>query len=296
MDFLQIRYFLEVAESQHVTNSAKKLHIAQPALTRSIHRFEEELGVPLFTQKGRNIILTEYGKFLREKLVPVMEELESIPEQLNTKVQLENETIHLNVLAASTLITEAIIEYKNTHSNINFQFLQNAESELYDIGITTKMFARSSKSGVRDRFVRTERIYLAVPDKGKYHGRTSISLEEVRDEGFISLLGSKQLRWICDKFCQQVGFQPRIIFESDNPAAVKNMISASIGIGFWPEHTWGTLERGNVLLLEITDPVCQRDILFTCNHNKADNSNVEDFFAFLREYTWNILKAKPQAE
>ena len=294
MDFLQIRYFLEVAESQHVTNSSKKLHIAQPALTRSIHRFEEELGVPLFTQKGRNIILTEYGKFLKNKLTPVMVELESIPKQLHKMVQLENETIHLNVLAASTLVTEAIIKYKNTHSNINFQFLQNAESDLYDIGITTKMFERSSKSGVKDRFVRTENIYLAVPDNEIYHGKTSISLDEVKDEGFISLIGSRQLRWICDHFCHQAGFQPKIIFESDNPAAVKNMISASIGIGFWPEHTWGTLERGNMLLLEITNPICQRDILFTCNHNKSDNSNVEDFFTFLREYTWNILKDKPK--
>lgn len=292
MDFLQIKYFLEVAESQHVTNSAKKLHIAQPALTKSIHRFEQELGVPLFTPKGRNIILTEYGRFLREKLVPVMEELEAIPEQLKTKVQLENETIHLNVLSASTLITEAIIEYKNTHSSINFQFLQDAEGELYDIGITTKLYEVPPKPGERDRFMRSEKIYLAVPDNGKYHGRTSISLEEVRDEGFISLLGSKQLRWVCDKFCQQVGFQPRIIFESDNLAAVKNMISASIGIGFWPEHTWGSLEGENVRLLEITDPVCRRDILFTCYHNKADNTNVEDFFAFMREYTWKRLKGR----
>lgn len=290
MDFMQIKYFLEVANTQHVTNSAKKLHIAQPALTKSIHKFESELGVPLFTAKGRNIILTEYGRFLKEKLEPIMQELEDVPNQLKTKVQLENETIHLNVLAASTLITEAIIEYKNIRSNINFQFFQNSESELYDIGITTKMFYHFSEDSAKDRFVCTEKIYLAVPNNSKYRGMTSIDLEDVRDEGFISLLGSKQLRWICDKFCQQVGFQPKIIFESDNPAAVKNMIAANIGIGFWPEHTWGKLEGDNVLLLEISNPVCQRDILFTCNNNKADNSNVEDFFAFLRKYTDSVMK------
>ena len=191
----------------------------------------------------------------------------------------------MNVLAASTLITDAIIGYKNIHENINFKLSQNAENELYDIGITTKMFYRFSEDSAKDRFVCTEKIYLAVPNNRKYRGMTSISLEDVQDEGFISLLGSKQLRWICDKFCQQVGFQPKIIFESDNPTAVKNMIAANIGIGFWPEHTWGRLESDNVILLEISDPVCHRDILFTCNHNKVDNANVEDFFAFLREYT-----------
>ncbi|MDE5946271.1 MAG: LysR family transcriptional regulator [Oscillospiraceae bacterium] len=288
MDFMQIKYFLEVAESQHITKSAKKLHIAQPALTKSIHKFEDELGIPLFTHKGRNIILTEYGKFMKEKLEPLISELEDIPNQLQTKIKLENETIHLNVLAGSTLITEAIIEYKNNHKNINFQLFQNTESDLYDIGITTKMFYKFPENSAKDKFIYTEKIYLAVPNNEKYRNMKTISLEDVKDEGFISLLGSRQLRWICDKICQSVGFQPTIIFESDNPTAVKNMIGANLGIGFWPEHTWGKLEGDNVLLLEVSDTVCKRDILFTCNHNKADNKNVEDFFNFLRKYTNNI--------
>lgn len=292
MDFMQIKYFLEVAESQHVTRSAEKLHIAQPALTKSLHNFEEKLGVPLFARRGRNIILTQYGSFLRDKLKPLMEELESVPGQLETKVKLENETIHLNVLAASTLITEAVIAYKNTHSNINFQLLQNTESELYDIGITTKFFYKFSEDSVRDKFVCTEKVYLAVPNNIRYSGMTSISLKEVQAEGFISLLGSRQLRLICDKFCHEVGFQPRVIFESDNPAAVKNMIAANMGIGFWPEHTWGALEGDNVRLLEISEPDCHRDILFTCNHNKTDNTHVEDFFSFLKAYTNKIMNTK----
>ena len=109
MELTQLKYFLEVAESQHITKSAQKLHIAQPALSQSIRRLETELRVPLFASKGRNIVLTEYGKYLKEKLQPVIEELDSIPSQLQTMAKLESETIHLNVLAASTLVTEAII-------------------------------------------------------------------------------------------------------------------------------------------------------------------------------------------
>ena len=75
-----MKYFLEVAASQHVTRSAEKLHIAQPALTQAIHRLEKELDVPLFVSRGRNIVLTEYGKFLQKKLTPLLEELDEIPE------------------------------------------------------------------------------------------------------------------------------------------------------------------------------------------------------------------------
>ena len=50
----------------------------------------------------------------------------------------ENATIHLKVLAASTLITDAIIEYRRKHPKINFQLMQNDQSKIYDISVTTE--------------------------------------------------------------------------------------------------------------------------------------------------------------
>ena len=281
MELMQIRYFLETARTKHMTNSAKNLHITQPALTQAIRRLEKDLGVPLFTAKGRNIVLTEYGRYLQKKLEPLMEQLDAVPEQLKMMVALEGETIHMNVLAASSLVMEAIIEYKKGHEDINFQLQQNSESELYDIAVTTKLFYQGTEE---NSFACAEEIYLAVPRNQRYQGRTSVRLEETSEEGFISLLGSREFRYICDRFCQHAGFTPKIIFESDNPSAVKNMIAANMGIGFWPEFTWGSIENENVRLLKIEEPVCQRDIVIHYNRNKTDSRNVTDFYEFLTNF------------
>lgn len=291
MELNQIRYFLEVAKTQHITQSAKKLHIAQPALTQSIHRLEKDLRVPLFVSKGRNIMLTEYGKYLNKKLAPIIEELDSIPAQLQTMAKLESDIIHLNVLAASALITEAIIKYKKSHENLNFQFTQGKENELYDIGVTTKLFYQLPEEKQENVFVCTEKIFLAVPKMHPLASCKSVKLSDVSEEGFISLMGSRQLRWICDRYCHHAGFEPKIVFESDSPAAVQNMIAANMGIGFWPEFTWGKLNKENVHLLEIEEPLCQRDILIDFKRNKIDSSAVEEFFAFLKEYCIKIQTA-----
>ena len=282
MELSQIRYFLDTAMTQHVTKSAERLHISQPALTKSIRSLEEELGVPLFTRSGRNIILTQYGIFLRDRLKPLISSLDNLTHELAVMTETENHTLRLCVSAASTIVTEAIIEYKKLNPTVNFHVLQNREKELYDIEISTDIIREESCCD--SDYICTENIYLAVPKDGKYADRSSISLAEVRDEGFISLFGSKQLRSICDGFCRIAGFEPNVIFESDSPDAVKNMIASNIGIGFWPEFTWGRLHNENVKLLPVTDRDCRRDIIISYKNIKSDSTYAKDFFDFLKKY------------
>ncbi len=290
MELTQLRYFLEVAKTQHVTKSAETLHVAQPALTQAIHRLENELEVPLFSSKGRNIVLTPYGKYFYEKLEPLLKSLSELPENLREMAKTENATIHLNVLAASSLVTEAIIEYQKIDDALHIQIHQNEKNDMDDIRVTTEISARTHENKTSDdsNFICTEKIFLAVPNIQEFQEKKEITFEGIKSIGqkwgFVSLLGSKHLRSICDKYCADAGIKPNIIFESDNPASVKNMIAANIGIGFWPEFSWGALDTSRVRLLKITKPDCKRDILITCKKNKAENSHVENFYKFLTGY------------
>lgn len=290
MELTQLRYFLEVAKTQHVTKSAETLHVAQPALTQAIHRLENELEVPLFSSKGRNIVLTPYGKYFYEKLEPLLKSLCELPENLREMAKTENATIHLNVLAASSLVTEAIIEYQKIDDALHIQIHQNEKNDMDDIRVTTEISARTHENKTSDdsNFICTEKIFLAVPNIQEFQEKKEITFEGIKSIGqkwgFVSLLGSKHLRSICDKYCADAGIKPNIIFESDNPASVKNMIAANIGIGFWPEFSWGALDTSRVRLLKITKPDCKRDILITCKKNKAENSHVENFYKFLTGY------------
>lgn len=290
MEMQQLRYFMETAKNEHVTKSAEILHIAQPALTQAIHKLEDELEVPLFSPDGRNIKLTRYGEFFYKKLLPVMAELEKIPAELKTMAELEDSTIHLNVLAASNLITDAIIDYKKRNRKTRIQLDQNS-TEFYDICVTTTISHRTTAREKDSAFACSEKIFLAVPDTPRFSRRTSITLKEVKDEHFIALSGSRQLRSICDRYCEKAGIRPRIVFESDSPAAVKNTIGANLGIGFWPQYSWGRLDSRKVRLLEITEPTCKRDIVITYKENKRDRTQVERFFRFLTAYVAEKEKA-----
>ena len=62
MELRQLKYFMEVAEREHMSEAAMTLHVAQSAVSRQIANLEAELGVTLFEREGRNIKLTQIGK------------------------------------------------------------------------------------------------------------------------------------------------------------------------------------------------------------------------------------------
>ena len=61
-----------VAELRNVTKAARRLHVAQPALSRQIQDLEAELGLKLLERSTRGIKLTEAGKFFAGEAEPCL--------------------------------------------------------------------------------------------------------------------------------------------------------------------------------------------------------------------------------
>lgn len=95
MELTQLTYFLTVAQMQHMTRAAEALHIAQPALTKSVQRLESELGVPLIARKGRGIALTPYGQRLADELQQPLNQLSHIPEMMRQMANQQARTLHV---------------------------------------------------------------------------------------------------------------------------------------------------------------------------------------------------------
>ncbi len=284
MELTQLRYFLCAAKQKHITKAADELHIAQPALTKSIHKLESELGVELFHKTGRGVDLTEYGLFMKTECERIISQIDALPTKIQEMSDTANKTVHIRVSAASVTVTSAIIEYSRSNPDIIFNVSQGGGNQEADIEVFSTM---PGADDIHSGFSVRERIFAAIPVSiEKYSGISSIPLSALSNENFVCLMGSRQLRSICDKYCLMSGFIPKIIFESDNLSAVRNMISAKVGVGFWPEFSWSDagLDTSSIHLLEITDPCPSRDIHITHSSRSGDRAAAYDFYEFLKKY------------
>ena len=125
---------------------------------------------------------------------------------------------------------------------------------------------------------------LAVPANSEYAKKGAVSLSEISHESLISLSVFLPLREICDNLCASVGFLPHIAFESDSPEAVRNLISANMGIAFWPSFSWGVPKNENITIIPISEPKeCKRNLVITLNNKYENSKAIADFYRYITD-------------
>ena len=76
MNLQWLYYFNTIAELEHYTRAAEKLHVSQSNLSHAIKELENELGVQLFERQGRNIKLTKDGEIFQPYVIRTINSLE----------------------------------------------------------------------------------------------------------------------------------------------------------------------------------------------------------------------------
>ena len=281
MELLQLRYFHEVAQTQHMTNSAKRLGVAQPALTQAIRRLEGELDAKLFERVGRNIRLTPCGEALEDKVAPLLAAFDEIPSAIAQAKGQERNTVRIDVEAATTMTVDAIAAFRATVPQAAFVINQANSEARWDVRVRTEAHGGAAMPDARTSEVFRERICLAVP-KAQANGEP-IRLADFAGAPFVCLAGTRGFRGVCDELCLKAGFAPNVVFESDSPDVVRKFIALGLGVGFWPERSWGVLEGSEVVLAPIADAGFERDIVVeTAKHPLGQKA--AEFHAFLLEF------------
>ncbi len=136
MNYNYLRYFSVLAQVEHYTLAAARLGISQPSLSSAIHHLEAELGnVRLFEKVGRNIRLTEEGRYYQEKVDAALKELNTASMTLRESKVSAPVLIRLGVVSGtvSGSVSREIAAYLKQNDRIRFRLTENSAEELLDM-------------------------------------------------------------------------------------------------------------------------------------------------------------------
>ncbi|MBB6637037.1 LysR family transcriptional regulator [Cohnella thailandensis] len=290
MELLQLHYFRTVAKYEHMTKAAEELRIAQPALSKTISRLEEDVGVPLFDRHNRQIRLNRFGRAFLQQVETALGALEDGRRELADMAGKEQGTIRL---ATPTLnrLSSSISAFRKENPEMMFRVVQipPAASDdmisLLERGEVDLCFIAASlkQPWIREMTVLKAEVCLAVPIGHRLADRSSVALDEVMNEAFIEYHEEHPFRQLNNEYCRNAGIDRQIICEVDEPSALWSLVQAGLGLAFTPRNP-NAVEDENVKLLRIDKPACEREFAIAWNEKRYLPNAARSFVEFLESY------------
>ena len=224
MNFTRIEYFLVAAECLNFTKAANILYISQPSLSKQIALLEDELGVPLFDRKPRNLQLTPAGKLLYYEFSRLMPEIDTITERVKRLRNEEQEALFIGSVSSVHLgdaATKIIRDFSSNAPNTELFFerhgFETLHNKVSDGSIDVAFTISTQISKMKDILcadIEQRSRYVIMSTENKLAAQDMIKAEDLRGETFI-LHGEPDAMALCDDIleeCERQGFYPKIRF------------------------------------------------------------------------------------
>ncbi len=266
MELLQLQYFIEVARVENVTEAARRLHVTQSSLSKTIQRLEEDIGISLFDRSSGKLRLNEFGsKFLR-RTERALFELEQGRQELMDLSGRQQRTLELAVTTASTL-PRILRDFRDRMPDVHFHVQMLTTREMAALLQRGEVDFCLSSPPIRGEDIECEIVYtdpivVAVPAGHRLAIRESVSLIELKDEWFVGVKRGYGTRDLIDSVCETAGFAPNYLYEGDEPARLGALVEAGIGLAFMPSTAKYAREQIRYVRIEDHDLVREIALLW----------------------------------
>ena len=240
MNYNVLRYFSVLAQVEHYTLAAARLGISQPSLSSAIHNLETELGgVKLFEKSGRNIRLTEEGRFYREKVDAALHELDAASLTLKESRHSAPVVIRLGCVSGSLAGTAAkqIADYSKKNNRVRFRITESSAETLMDLVRQEELDMALVDLTDRDRSLHFRKLkeqgfYVVLPKEHPLADRREIEPGEIVDEPQIVF--NYDINKSFREWASGVHSEERVQCTVDTAQAALDLVAAGVGITCLP--------------------------------------------------------------
>ncbi|MGT2754608.1 LysR family transcriptional regulator [Streptococcus ovis] len=294
MNLQHLRYFIVLADLEHYTETAKRLHITQPTLSHAIATLEEELRVPLFSKQGRNVALTPQG---REFYATVQSSLGILDKgiELLQKKHSNRPVINLTLLrvlgrkAVPNLVRTFLDQFPETNSRFDFHndsgmsidMIEGVLNDRYDIAFCSKLEHYPTISFIP---IFAQDLVLIVPKKHPLTELEKVTVADTLQYPQVWFSPRSGMRPLIEQVYQKETEQPQIAFEVSEDETVAGLVAQGFGLALMPRLDFlDTLEDIDIISIEELKKA--RVYYAAYRNNKPLPKDVRNFIDFIATAT-----------
>lgn len=245
MELRHLRYFQAVAEELSYSKAARRLRIAQPALSRAVQELEQDLGALLFDRGGRAIRLTPAGAVLLHDAGLIFDRLDETVRRVRRTAAGEEGELRLGYIGPPTrgFLGPLLKAYRERHPRVTVLLEERTPERVAEmvskgrlaIGLTRPVLAGDSL-GLKSLLLLEEPFSALVAVDHPLANRVSLRWKDLAGQPVV-VLARREGAGSHDTIlaaCQEAGFSPRIAHAPSVIGTVLQYVEAGAGIGLVP--------------------------------------------------------------
>ena len=245
MELRHLRYFVAVAEEGSLTVAAeRRLHTAQPSLSRQIRALEYEVGAQLLTRSAHGVVLTSAGKAFLEHAPLTLTQAEAAMQAARRAAQPSKPTFALGFLTGQEMdwLPETMNALKDQLSTIDVTVSSDYSTQLANALMRGKLdlaFMRpeTGMPGLDYRVIVREPIVVVLPSDHRLAARGSIGLKDIVGATFLGMSNTAPtLQAVIDDYLERSGVDLQPTHRIDNLGMAVSLIASTHGVAQLPSY------------------------------------------------------------
>ena len=262
MEILQLKYFMHTAESENISQTARKFIVPPSSVSSSIKKLEIEMGTMLFERGANRLKLSPSGKILYDALKKAEEHFYRAQTEILNLSEKPLGEIKLLILNNRNIVTETISDFKKKYPDVSLN-IKHSFSGInfsdFDVIVSDRIFESSSFR--RIDFV-NEEVFLAVCKNNPLSKFKSVSIKNLAEEKFILMPKGASIRDFSDKYFKKEGVEPKVVIECDDPAYIRQYVKIGLGVTLFPFVSWNSHIGENISLLRIGEGIFRKSYIY----------------------------------
>jgi DNA-binding transcriptional LysR family regulator len=277
VDVRRVRYFIAVAEEMNFGRAARRLNVAQPALSRQIAQLEIALAAQLFDRARSQIRLTAAAAALVPHAADILRRIDEAGVIVRRAAEGGTGFLNIGFVGSATysVLPDILKAYRAAYPSVELVLHAMNTSELRRALVERRIDAAFARPSIADaeianESVLVETLIVALPDDDPLAAAAAIPLRALRSRAFV-LYPRHPRPSFADRIiaiCEASGFSPAVAQETMELQTALGLVAVGVGVSLVPasverSHRHGVAYRP----LEAPSPTTDLSLSYRLDNN-----------------------------